>query len=107
MTRDVHGDRILSFLLGAAAGAAAAILLAPRSGRETREILAERGKEVGETVAGRAHDLAADVQRRTGPWLDRGRDLLDEETRRLREAFDAGREALRDEMRRSGETPPA
>jgi len=101
------GGRFLSFLLGTVAGAAAAILLTPRSGRETREYIAERGNEVGESMARRAHDLATDVQSRTGTWIDRGRDLLDAETRRLRDAFDAGREAMRDEIGRSGGAPPA
>ena len=105
MAREGCGGRFLSFLLGAVAGAAAAILLTPRSGRETREYIAERGNEVGESVARRAHDLATDVQSRTGTWLDRGRDLLDAETRRLRDAFDAGREAMRDEIQRGGEAP--
>ena len=34
------------FFLGSIAGAAAALLLAPRTGRETRELLAERGSEL-------------------------------------------------------------
>ncbi len=97
----------LSFLLGAVAGAAAAILLAPRSGRETREFLAEQDRKSPSEVrkaAGscqRAHDLASDVQSRAEAWLDRGRDLLEGETRRLRDAFEAGREAMRDEIRRA------
>jgi len=36
---------VLSFLLGALSGAALAILFAPRSGRETREMLGERLRE--------------------------------------------------------------
>jgi gas vesicle protein len=107
MAREGSGGRFLSFLLGAVTGAAAAVLLAPRSGRETREYIAERGNEVGETVGRRAHDLAEDVQRRTGTWLDRGRHLLQGETRRVREAFDAGREAMREEIHRAGDPPPA
>ena len=101
------GGRLLSFLLGAAAGAAATFLLTPRSGQTTREYIADRGNEVGESMARRAHDLAADVQSRAGTWLDRGRDLLETETRRLRDAFEAGREAMRDEIRRGGEAPSA
>jgi gas vesicle protein len=37
---------ILAAVVGAAVGASVALLLAPRSGRETREWLATRGKEI-------------------------------------------------------------
>ncbi|HUL78738.1 MAG TPA: YtxH domain-containing protein, partial [Vicinamibacteria bacterium] len=39
---------VLSFLLGALSGAALAILFAPRSGRETREMLGERLRETAD-----------------------------------------------------------
>ena len=108
-----HGSGAFAcFLLGAAVGAAAAILLAPRSGREIRELLADQGSEVakqaqksGGIFAKRAHDLATDVQSRAEGWLDRGRDLVEGETQRLRDAFQAGRDAMRDEIRRSTEPP--
>ncbi len=52
MSRE-EGGSLVSFLLGAAVGAGAALLLAPRSGKETREKLAdwlderrEKGKEL-------------------------------------------------------------
>jgi gas vesicle protein len=101
MASGTCGARFLSFLLGAAAGAAAALLLTPRSGRETRELIADRGNEMGEGVVRKAQDLAADVQSHAATWLDRGRDVLEAETRRLRDAIDAGREAMSDEIRRS------
>jgi gas vesicle protein len=41
MSEGNSGDVILSFLVGAAIGAAAALLLAPRTGEETRELVAE------------------------------------------------------------------
>lgn len=44
MSRD-NGNSLLAFLLGAAAGAAAGILLAPKSGKETREQLGDWLKE--------------------------------------------------------------
>jgi gas vesicle protein len=39
------GTVLLAFLVGAAAGAAVALLYAPASGRETREKLGERARE--------------------------------------------------------------
>jgi gas vesicle protein len=110
---DQHGSGAFAcFLLGAAVGAAAAILLAPRSGRETREFLADHGTEVakeaqkrGGIFAKRAQDLASDVQNRAEGWLDRGRDLVEGEAQRVRDAFQAGRDAMRDEIRRGTEPP--
>jgi gas vesicle protein len=101
MASGTCGARFLSFLLGAAAGAAAALLLSPRSGRETRELIADRGNEMGEGVVRKAQDLVADVQSHAATWLDRGREVLETETRRLREAMDAGRDAMTDEIRRT------
>jgi len=90
------------FLLGGVLGAAAALLLAPRTGRETREILAERGGD----VARRAQELASELaQGRAGEWLDKSRELFEEQTQRLMSAFDAGKDAMREEIRKSP-TPP-
>ncbi|MGH7335708.1 MAG: YtxH domain-containing protein [Candidatus Rokuibacteriota bacterium] len=110
---DDHGSEAFAyFLIGAAVGAVAAILLTPRSGRETREFLADQGTEVakqaqkrGGIFARRAQDLASDVQNRAEGWLDRGRDLVEGEAQRVRDAFQAGRDAMREEIRGSGEPP--
>jgi len=48
------GTILLAFLVGAAAGAAVALLYAPAAGRETRERLGERARE----GARRASDAA-------------------------------------------------
>jgi len=89
------------FFLGGILGAAAALLMAPKTGRETRELLAEHGNE----VAKRAQEMANDAQGRAGEWLDKSRELFEEQTQRLMSAFEAGKEAMRDEMRK-GPTPP-
>jgi len=39
---------VLGAILGAAAGAAAGILFAPKSGKETRKIIADKSKECAE-----------------------------------------------------------
>jgi gas vesicle protein len=89
------------FLLGGVIGAAAAVLLTPRSGRQTRDMLAEHGGE----FARRAQEFATEAQGRAGEWLDKSRELFEEQTQRLMTAFEAGRDAMREEMRR-GPTPP-
>jgi gas vesicle protein len=83
------------FIVGALAGAAAALLMAPKTGRETRDLLAEQGAELWK----KAQD-AAGAAPRSGDVLERGRDYVHEQTDRLRSAFDAGRSAMREEMRR-------
>jgi gas vesicle protein len=87
------------FFLGGMLGAAAALLMAPKTGRETRELLAERGNE----VAKRAQAMATDAQGRAGEWFDKSRELFEEQTQRLMTAFEAGKDAMRDEIRK---TPP-
>jgi gas vesicle protein len=87
------------FFLGGMLGAAAALLMAPKTGRETREILAERSNE----VAKRAQAMATDAQGRAGEWFDKSRELFEEQTQRLMTAFEAGKDAMRDEIRK---TPP-
>ncbi len=82
------------FLLGAAVGAGAALLLAPRSGQETLDALADKSTD----LAQKARDLAANAQERAGEWIDRGREVLDEKTQRLRSAVEAGTQAMRESM---------
>lgn len=89
------------FFLGGVIGAAAALLLAPKAGRETRELIAERGGE----VARKAQELANEAQGRAGEWLDKSRELFEEQTQRLMSAFEAGKDAMREEIRK-GAAPP-
>ena len=85
------------FFLGGIIGAAAALLVAPKTGRETREMLSS-----GEW-ARKAQTMATEAQGRAGEWLDKSRELFEEQTQRLMGAFEAGRDAMREEMRK---TPP-
>ncbi|HKB26385.1 MAG TPA: YtxH domain-containing protein [Methylomirabilota bacterium] len=88
------------FFLGAALGAAAAVLLTPKTGQQARELLREQGGE----VARRAQEFATEAQGRAGEWLDKSRELFEEQTQRLMSAFEAGKDAMREEIRK-GSTP--
>ncbi len=91
---------LLSFMLGALSGAALAILFAPRSGRETREMLgeklretADRGRKLGEQAIEKGREIAEDA----GGYVDRQREALERRRDRLAAAVEAGRQAYREE----------
>lgn len=91
---------ILSFLVGALTGAAAAVLLAPRSGRETREILGERWKEASERGRGLRDEAVSRSRQKlddAAGYVDRQRDALEKRRDRLAAAVEAGKQAYREE----------
>jgi gas vesicle protein len=105
------GVAVLSFLTGTAIGAALALLLAPRSGRETRELIAEYGTEFKERAVGEIRDRGEDaiehgremIERgkelvsRGTEMVNQGRDYLDEKKKTLSAAIEAGKEAMQKE----------
>lgn len=91
---------VLSFLLGGLTGAALAVLFAPRSGRETREMLgdkfregAEKGREVRDKVVGKGREMLDHASE----YVDKQREGITSRKERLAAAIDAGRQAYRDE----------
>jgi gas vesicle protein len=101
---DDHGGNasgiLLSFLLGGLTGAALAILFAPRSGRETRELLgeklkegAERGREFGERASSKGREIVDEA----AEYVSKGKETAERRRDRLAAAIEAGRQAYRDE----------
>ena len=74
-------------------GAAVALLLAPRSGEETRRLLAMKTREGADFVANRTKD----VSDKTNVLIDRGKELLQQQRDQLAAALEAGKQAYRDE----------
>ncbi len=87
------GEKALFFLLGGFIGAAAALLLAPRSGEETRKLLTMKTREGADYIANRTKD----VSDKTTGLLDRGKELLQQQRDQLAAALEAGKQAYRDE----------
>ena len=83
----------LSFILGGALGACAALLLAPEPGRKTRERLRGLAAEARE----RTLDAAEDVRDRVEEVIDQGRNLLEEKRTAFSAAYQAGRDAFQRE----------
>jgi gas vesicle protein len=67
---------MLAFLLGAAVGAAAALLFAPASGKDTREYLGEKareGKEKASEAARQAREAVKSQREGLSAAIERGR----------------------------------
>jgi len=73
------GTVLLAFLLGAAAGAAVALLFAPAPGKDTREYLSEKARE--------GKEKAADTARQARETLNRQRENLSAAIERGRQAY--------------------
>jgi gas vesicle protein len=91
------------FLLGLGVGVAAGILLAPRSGEETRALLAEKANEGADYLKNRAQDGTEYVKQRTDEVRQSAAELYDKsvaQVNRHREtlnaAVEAGKQAYRD-----------
>src|SRR3989442_7243979 len=91
------------FFFGTVLGAAAALLLAPRTGQETRELLTQQSGE----VAKKAGEFAAEAQGRAGEWLAQSPEAFEEQTQRLLNAFRAAHDAMRRGIRTGLQPPPA
>jgi len=88
---------LLSFIVGGLAGAAIAILFAPRAGRETREMLSDRVKE----GLAQGRGLKDEVVARSQHLRDDAVDFIEERKERLGSALDAGQKAYREARERS------
>jgi len=82
------------FFLGAIAGAAAAILLTPKTGNEARELLTEHGQE----WLKKAQAAAEEAQEKAGDLFGKGREYFEAQRNRVISAYEAGRSAMKEEM---------
>ncbi len=99
-----NGDRVLYFLAGAGIGAVFALLLAPKTGRETREILiktAADGKEFVTTKVAEGRQYVGETGRKVtddfGTFVDKSKEAVQRQKEQLAAAFEAGKAAYRDE----------
>jgi gas vesicle protein len=90
----------LAFVTGGLAGAAVALLLAPQSGRESREQVRGYARRAEEHV----HELADKATQVLDQAVDKGREFIKDKQAIVTEAVEAGRTAMQWERERlSGE----
>jgi len=87
MSDDNRAQGLAWFLAGLGVGALVGILYAPKSGRETREDIAQGAREGTEYLRAKGKQAA----RQVGTIVDKGKEQLGDYVDRGREAVDRGR----------------
>jgi gas vesicle protein len=91
---------LTSFLLGLGVGVGIGMLLAPKSGEETRQIIKEKAGEGTDFLKQRGCNL----KQTASDWVDKGKEALGRQKENLADAMEAGRQAYRDTV--SQQPPP-
>jgi gas vesicle protein len=98
------GDKFLFFLAGAGIGAVLALLFAPKSGRETRELIARTASDGREFIANKVTEgkqLVEEKGRKLtddfSSFLDKSKEAVSRQKEQLTAAFEAGKAAYREE----------
>jgi gas vesicle protein len=98
------GDKLLFFVAGAGIGAVFALLFAPKSGRETRELLARTASDSREFVSTKVNEGRQVVEERGrkigddfNSFIDKSKEAVQRQKEQLTAAFEAGKAAYREE----------
>ena len=98
------GDKFLCFLAGAGIGAVLALLFAPKSGRETREMLTRTANDSRDFITNKVTEGRQVVEERGrklqddfSSFLEKSKDAVQRQKEQLGAAFEAGKAAYREE----------
>jgi gas vesicle protein len=98
---DAGATSALAFVIGAAVGAAAALILAPTSGRDTRAYLKRRGNELGRDAAERGRDAWRSQSERVKSAVATGWDRAADAVGHMREHGEAAYREAKDSLQSS------
>jgi gas vesicle protein len=97
-------EKVLFFMAGAGIGAVLALLFAPKSGRETRQLIARTATDSRDFLSNKVSEGRSYVEgtgKKLGDefsaFVDRSKDALQRQKEQLTAAFEAGKAAYRDE----------
>ncbi|HME99695.1 MAG TPA: YtxH domain-containing protein [Terriglobia bacterium] len=98
------GDKFLLFVAGAGIGAVLALLFAPKSGRETRDLIARTANDSRDFLTNKmteGRQMVDEKRRRVtddfSTFLDKSKEAVQRQKEQLSAAFEAGKAAYRDE----------
>jgi len=93
MSEDNGGTQIGFFLAGLGIGAVIALLFAPRSGKETRDMIVQKAEEGRDFVVNKSEE----IRKQAEDAVEKGKDLVNKQKELLSAALEAGKQAYQDE----------
>jgi gas vesicle protein len=93
MSEDTGGSKVVFFLAGLGIGAIVALLFAPKSGKETRDFIAQKADEGRDYVKNKS----VEFRKQAEEAVEKGRDLVTKQKELLSAALDAGKQAYQEE----------
>ena len=110
MSENAGGDKFLYFLAGAGLGTVLALLLAPKSGRETRDLIARTANDSRDYLTSKVNEGRQVFEERGRKisddftsFLDKSKEAVQRQKEQLSSAFEAGKSAYREEKGFSSE----
>jgi len=85
------------FLAGIGVGVVIALLFAPRSGEETRELIRGKADQGRDYVTGKSRELRHQAE----DFVDKAKDLVAQQKEQLSAALEAGKQAYQEERGKS------
>jgi gas vesicle protein len=93
MSENNGASKLGFFLAGLGIGAILALLFAPKSGKETRDYIAQRAEEGKDYVKTKTEEL----RRQAEDAVEKGKDLVTKQKDLLSAALEAGKQAYQEE----------
>ena len=93
MSDENGASKVGFFLVGLGIGAVLALLFAPRSGKETRDMIAQKAEEGRDFVRTKTEEFRQQAEEA----VEKGKDLVTKQKELLSAALEAGKQAYQEE----------
>lgn len=97
MSENNAGSNAVFFLAGLGIGAIVALLLAPKSGKETRDYITQRAEEGRDYLASKGREY----RRQAEEYVDKAKDVVTRQKEQLSAALEAGKQAYQEDKGKS------
>ena len=93
MSEENGGGSVGYFLAGLGIGAVIALLFAPRSGKEPRDMIVQKAEEGRDFVKAKSEE----IRKQAEDAVEKGKDLVNQQKELLSAALEAGKQAYQEE----------